>query len=308
LGIGSSVRRPGGPRPPAGDGWGSRAGHLSSAALRWLKVDASAVAGIPAVVYFVIGYAFPLALMVAISLDAPNWSFANYTSLQSSGVFGPLIWNTVRITLLVGAAALLLGFPYAYAMSRAPTRLAALLGATMLFPFLVSSVVRSFTWVFILEPGGVVPKAMQLLGISHPPILLGTQAGVVIGLTQIELPFVVFPIYAALTAVKPEYRAAAAALGANGLRSFLRLTLPLSMPGVAVGGLLSIVYSLGSYITPELLGGQGSTMIGQGIALEVQFSLSWGQASAMGTVLLVGTGIVLLAGARIGGERLLTRT
>lgn len=279
-------------------------GTLRSLAV-WLHADMVAIAGLPALAYFLFGFVFPLVLMVSISLGAPHWTLANYVSLGNAGVFWPLLENTVRTTVIVTLVTLVLGYPYAYAMSHARPKVAVLLGAVMLFPFLVSTVVRSFTWVFILEPGGVVPRVLQLLGVAHPPALLGTEVGVVIGLTQVELPFVVFPIFAALTAVRSDYISAAASLGASPARAFALVTVPLSMAGVAVGALLALVYTLGSYITPELLGGQGSTMIGQGIALEVQTSLSWGVASTMGTVLLVITALVLLAGVRVGGQRLL---
>lgn len=271
----------------------------------WLRPDKVALAGVPALAYFLLGFVLPLGLMVSISFGAPHWTLANYQTLGNAGLFWPLLDNTLRTTAIVTVVTLVLGYPYAYAMSRARTRVAVLLGAVMLFPFLVSTVVRSFTWVFILEPGGVVPKVLELIGIAHPPVLLGTELGVVIGLTQVELPFVVFPIFAALTAVKSDYLAAAASLGASPPRAFALVTVPLSMAGVAVGALLAIVYTLGSYITPELLGGQGSTMIGQGIALEVQTSLSWGIASTMGTVLFVVTALVLIASVRLGGQRLL---
>lgn len=278
---------------------------LKGATVRWLDRWASTLVGAPAVVYMILGCLLPLGLIVAFSLNAPHFNVANYRDLTSSGLYLPLLWNTLWISSVVTVVAVLLGYPYAYIMARARGKVALVLGAAVAFPFLTSTVVRSFTWELILNPQGIVTDLFHLVGISTVPTLLGTPAGVIIGLSQVELPFVVFPIYAALTAVHRDYDSAASSLGAGPSKAFLFVTLPLSMTGVAAGALLAFVYALGAYITPQLLGGPSSTMLGQGIATEVQTSLSWGVASTMGVVLLLATAVTFLAASLLGGRRVL---
>jgi putative spermidine/putrescine transport system permease protein len=160
----------------------------------------------------------------------------------------------------------------------------------------------------ILEPNGIITRALQGLGFSHPPVLIGNTASVVIGMTQISMPFLVLPVYAALVAVRTDYLAAAGSLGAGRLATFRHVTLPLSLPGVLVGCLFVMVYTMGSYVTPQLLGGNGTVMISQGIVLQVQNNVNWGVASTMGVLLILITVAGFALAARIGGAKAVFRT
>jgi putative spermidine/putrescine transport system permease protein len=280
----------------------------SRSALRAIGASRIGLLCLPPLAYMAVAFGYPLGLMISDSFtDAPS-SLANYRSVVSSSLYATLLWNTVRIALLVTAATLLVSYPYAYLMSRARGARMIVLSAAIVFPFLSSAVVRSFTWEVILEPNGVVDRALRDLGLSHPPVLIGNTASVVIGLTQISMPFLVLPIYAALVAVRQDYLSAAASLGANRLATFRHVTMPLSLPGVLVGCLFVLVYAMGSYVTPQLLGGNDSVMISQGIVLQVQNSLGFGVASTMGVLLILITVAGLALAAKIGGARAVFRT
>jgi putative spermidine/putrescine transport system permease protein len=263
---------------------------------------------LPPLVYMVVAFGYPLGLMISDSFTDSASPLSNYRGVITSSLYATLLWNTVRIALLVAVATLVVGYPYAYLMSRARGSRMIVLSAAILFPFLSSSVVRSFTWEVILEPNGIVDAALRGLGFSHPPVLIGNTASVVIGMTQISMPFLVLPVYAALVAVHTDYLSAAASLGANRFAAFRKITLPLSLPGVFVGCLFVLVYTMGSYVTPQLLGGNGTVMISQGIVLQVQNSLGFGVASTMGMLLILVTVVGLALAAKIGGARAVFRT
>lgn len=263
---------------------------------------------VPAIAFMILAFVIPIATMIRYSFTDPTLSFANYREIVDSSIYAHLIWNTVRIALMVTAATLLISYPYALLMARSSGWRLAVLGVMLLLPFLSSAVVRSFTWSVILQPNGIIPDALRHMGISHPPELIGNSFSVVIGMAQICMPYLVLPIYAALLGIRPEYRSAAASLGANRLRTFLHVTVPLSMPGIVAGCLLVMVYTMGAYVTPVVLGGRGSTMISQGIVLQIQTSLGFGVASTMGVVLMGLTVVGLGIAIRIAGSRTVLRS
>lgn len=260
---------------------------------------------LPAGVYYLFALAVPVTIIVVYSFTQPAPSLDNYATVLGSSVYQKLLLNTLKISLIVTATTALLSYPYAYAMSRLRGRAALVLGLFVLLPFLSSSVVRSFTWGVILQPNGLVPSILTHLGMSDPPQLIGNSTGVVIGMCQIELPFMIFPIYTAFLGVRDEYLRAAASLGASSGRRMYRITLPLTAPGLLVGGILVFISTSGYYVTPQVLGGSSGAMIGQAIAFQVNTTLNWGLAGAMAVILLMSTvllmAVVLRLNRRHGG-------
>jgi ABC-type spermidine/putrescine transport system permease subunit I len=185
-------------------------------------------------------------------------------------------------------------------MAIVPGRVAGILLIAVLLPFWSSLLVRTFAWQVILRDTGVINRFLLDLGlISHPLTLIRTTGGVIIGMAHILLPFMVLPIYAVMRRIDPEYGRAAANLGAPPFSAFLRVFVPLSLPGVFAGSLLVFVLALGFYITPALLGGLKDQMISQLIVDEVQQALDWGSASAMAVLLMAFTFVVLFVASRI---------
>jgi ABC-type spermidine/putrescine transport system permease subunit I len=195
---------------------------------------------------------------------------------------------------------LVLAYPYAYVMSSVRGRLAVLLLIAVLLPFWSSILVRSYAWIVILGDTGLINTLMLDLGITERPIrLLYNLFGVVLGMVNVLLPFMVLPIYASMQRIDGDYMRAAANLGANPWQAFWRIYAPLSLPGVLAGALLVFVLALGFYITPALLGDPRQAMLGQAIATQVQQLLNFGMGSAMAMILLSITLVVLAVVSRV---------
>jgi putative spermidine/putrescine transport system permease protein len=189
---------------------------------------------------------------------------------------------------------LVVGYPFAYLMTVVPGRFAGLLAIAVLLPFWSSLLVRTFAWQVLLRDTGVINRFLLDLGlISEPLTLIRTTAGVIIGMSHILLPFMVLPMYAVMRRIDPEYSRAAANLGASPVAAFVRVFVPLSLPGVLAGCLLVFVLALGFYITPALLGGLRDQMISQLIVQQIQQRLDWGFGTAM-SVLLVAIALAIL--------------
>jgi putative spermidine/putrescine transport system permease protein len=274
------IERPGRMRGPARDRW--------------------ALLVLPALVFLVVFFLAPLATMSIRSFtDPPDAGLSNYTEFFRQEANLRALRNTFWIAFLSTLTCLLVGYPYAYLMTIVPGRVAGLLLIGVLLPFWSSLLVRTFAWQAILRDTGVINTFLLDLGlISEPLTLIRTTGGVIIGMSHILLPFMVLPMYAVMRRIDPEFGRAAANLGATPRSAFLRVFVPLSLPGVLAGCLLVFVLALGFYITPALLGGLRDQMISQLIVDEVQQALDWGSASAMAVLLMAITFAVLFVASR----------
>ncbi|WP_271986234.1 ABC transporter permease [Pseudoclavibacter terrae] len=265
-----------------------------------------AVAGVPAIIFLAIAFVAPLAMIVGKSLESDT-PFAFYAAIISEPIYQRQFIRTVLVSLSVTALCLVIGYPYAYAMARGGRHLSTALGGVLLVSFWTSLLVRTFAWGVILNDTGIVNTLLLDLGVIDQPIqLIRNLFGVLVGMVHIQLPMMILAVYAALRTVKPELELAAQSLGARPVVAFWRITVPLSLPGVAAGAVLVFVLSLGFYLTPQLLGGPGDVMISQSIVLEVQRYLEPGMGAALGVVLIVLVLIVLAVASRfVGIKRIL---
>jgi putative spermidine/putrescine transport system permease protein len=185
-------------------------------------------------------------------------------------------------------------------MAHASERVRRLLIFVVLIPFWSSILVRTFAWMVLLQQKGLINKTLvDYLGLIDKPLtLIYNRTGVLIGMSHILLPFMVLPLYSVLTRIEPNLAQAAASLGAPPHRNFLRIYLPLSLPGLVAGGVLVFVIGLGYYITPALLGGPGDTMIAQLIEMQIADFGNWGVAGALAVILLLGTTTTFLLVSR----------
>ena len=206
---------------------------------------------------FVLG---PLALLGYVSLHADvsleEASIAQYTKFLGDGfnlgVLGATLWLGLKVTLLT----LLIGYPLAYLYSVSPPRWQGVLMLLIVLPLLTSAVVRTFAWLVILGRQGIVNELLVAVGLFEMPAkLLYTPAAVVVALAQIELPLMVLPIITVLAGIDPNLRQASLSLGAGSWRTFLRVILPLSAPGVLAGCLLVYASSVSAFVTQTLVGG-----------------------------------------------------
>jgi putative spermidine/putrescine transport system permease protein len=267
-----------------------------------LRPDANLLLVLPAAVVVLTFFVWPVVMLLGLSFTQPRPGFGNYIGLATHPVYLRVLWNTAVISATVDLFCLLLGYPVAYVMATASLRMRRLLIFMVLIPFWSSVLVRSFAWMVLLQRNGLINDVLVGLGlIQRPAQLVYNRIGVLIGMVQVLLPFMIFPLFTVMLRIDPSYAGAAATLGAGPLRGFLRIYFPLTLPGVFTGGALVFVLALGYYIVPALLGGLGETMIAQVIEQQVADFGNWGMGGALSAALLACTVIVLALVMRIFG-------
>jgi len=194
----------------------------------------------------------------------------------------------LRIALISTALTLLVGYPIAYAMARAPKQWQGALLMLVILPFWTSFLIRVYAWIGILKRDGLLNLALQSAGLIDEPLVIhNTEWAVYIGIVYSYLPFMVLPLYSALEKQDMTLIEAAADLGCRPWTAFFRITVPLSMAGVAAGCFLVFIPAMGEYVIPELLGGANTQMIGRTLWNEFFANRDWPLASAVAVVLLV---------------------
>jgi putrescine transport system permease protein len=211
----------------------------------------------------------------------------NYRLLGSDPLYLFSYGKSLEIAALSTLMLLAIGFPIAYAMSRTPRRVQALLVILVVLPFWTSFLIRIYAWMNILQHDGVLNRLLLALHIvSEPPIWLATDTAIYIGIVYSYLPFMVLPLYAVLEKMDESLLEAAADLGCPRWKMFWLITLPLAAPGVLAGGLLCFIPIVGEFVIPDLLGGSRAPMIGQTIWNEFFGNRDWPVASAVAVVLV----------------------
>jgi putrescine transport system permease protein len=214
-------------------------------------------------------------------------SFGNYALLAADGLYLSSFLRSLGIALTATALLLLIGFPIAYAMSRAPRSWQPFLFMLIVLPFWTSFLIRVYAWMAVLQRDGLLNQALLFLGIvDTPPVWLATDTAIFIGIVYSYLPFMVLPIYATLEKFDQALLDAAADLGCPRWKAFWLVTLPLAVPGAIAGSLLCFIPIVGEFVIPDLLGGSESLMIGQTIWTEFFGNKDWPVASAVAVVLL----------------------
>ena len=204
-------------------------------------------------------------------------------------VYVMLWWRTLILSLIVTVGCLVLSYPVAHLLATLPLRYSNLLMICVLMPFWTSLLVRIVSWIVMLQQEGVINDALvwtRLISDENRLPMMYNFTGTVIVMIQILLPFMILPIYSVMKTIPPSYMRAAQNLGAAPSLAFLRVYMPLTLPGVGAGVILVFIVAIGYYITPELVGGKDGRLIGNMIAYHMQKSLNWGLGAAMGTVLL----------------------
>jgi putative spermidine/putrescine transport system permease protein len=228
-------------------------------------------------------------LLAALDLNkTANGSIVGVT--PDRAIYIDVLRRTFTVSFAVTVMCMILGFPVAYLLATQPPRRANLLMILVLLPFWTSLLVRTAAWIVLLQEHGLVNDGLIWLGIiDHPVRLIYNRIGVYVAMTHILLPFLILPLYSVMKGIKPTYMQAAISLGATPTEAFIRVYLPLTLPGVWAGALLVFILALGYYITPALIGGAADQMISYFIAFYTSDTVNWGMASALGTVLLVAT-------------------
>ena len=224
---------------------------------------------------------------VGIPPYAPHWSLDNYALLASDALYARAYLDSIVYAAAATALALLLGYPMAYAIVRAPRAWRARLLLLVILPFWTSFLIRVYAWIGLLQGNGLVNEALLGLGVIRAPLpLLNSLFAVQVGLVYSYLPFMVLPLYAALEKLDPALLEAAADLGCRPSAAFRRVTLPLSLPGVIAGVLLVFIPMCGEFVIPDLLGGPGTLMIGHVLWDEFFTNRDWPAAAAVAVAML----------------------
>jgi spermidine/putrescine transport system permease protein len=253
----------------------------------------------------------PLALVLAVSFlsrgtyGGIEWiaTLENYTSIADP-LYLRIFWRSLWMAVLTTLICLALGFPLAYVIARAPRRWQGALLLLVIIPFWTNFLVRTYAWMFILRTEGLLNTTLAGLGLIHEPLtILFTDTAVLIGLVYGYLPFMVLPLYAALERMDPSLIEAAWDLYAKPFQVFTRIVLPLVKPGVVAGCMLVFIPSLGAYVTPDLLGGARTLMIGNLIQHQYLVVRDWPFGSALSFVLMAGVLAAVLYYLRTGGAR-----
>ncbi len=253
----------------------SGSNHLTALAL--LLLPAAFVAA-----FFLAPLAISAGQSVGMSLD-----FSGYKRLVDAPVYLAVFRRTVRVATLVSLLCTVFGFICAYYIATLGSRGRAIAIALISLPFMLSVLVRNYVWMLLLQDTGLVNRVLLRLGIVDEPVgLMYNQFAVQVAMVNMLLPYTILPILAALLAIPKEVFAASESLGASPVRTFYRITVPLALPGIAVGALLTFIIGLGFYITPAMLGGPREVMVSNLIAFNVRESLNWTLAFSMSTSLL----------------------
>lgn len=215
-------------------------------------------------------------------------SFDTYAILVEDRLYLLSYLKSLQVAAVSTVILLVIGYPVAYGLARAPRRLQPVLLLMVVLPFWISLLIRVYAWMTILQREGLLNQALLALGIVDQPVTwLASDTAVYIGLVYSYFPFMVLPLYAALERMDESLLEAAADLGSPPWKSFWLVTVPLSLPGVAAGALLCFIPIVGEFVIPDLLGSSATIMIGQTLWSEFFANRDWPVASALAVVLLV---------------------
>ncbi|MFG1240521.1 ABC transporter permease [Xanthobacter autotrophicus DSM 597] len=254
---------------------------------------------LPLAAFFALFFVAPLGLLVAISFETERQmtgtlGLAQYAAFLTDG----LNLAVLRDTLLVGAKAtllcLLFGYPLAWLSTRVAARWQAVLIFLVVLPIVTSVVVRTFAWIVILGRHGIVNEAILALGLSAQPLkLLFSETGVVIVLAQVQMPLMVLPLITTLQRIDPNLESASQALGAGAWRTFFKVTLPLSLPGIIAGTILTYTASVTAFVTQSLIGGSRLLFMPMMIFQQAMDLQNWPFAAAVSVIFMISVLLIV---------------
>lgn len=254
---------------------------------------------LPALAILSAAFLLPLAKLGILSLSASAGPLAAYHEILGDDIYRRVFVNTFTFAVVVTAIELVIGYPIAFALTRLSFGWRALLFACVLFPLWISVLVRTFSWMLLLEKNGPINRLLVGSGLIDAPLpLLFNSTGVLIGMVHVLLPYAVLPIYASLVRIDPALLRASEGLGASRVTTFRRVLLPLSARGIATAATFVFLLSLGFFVTPMLLGGAANLTLPMLIESLVNERLDWPLAAAGSMVLLAASLLILAIAGR----------
>jgi spermidine/putrescine transport system permease protein len=256
----------------------------------------------PGLLFTFVFFVLPFAVMFMISLraDGAGFTFANYAQFFTNPSYHRAMVNSLEVTAVVTVVSVLLAYPFAWILCEIiPERWQRLALMLAILPFWTSYVVRSYSWLLVLAEQGIVNDWLVAAGLLSEPLqLANTRTATVTGFVHFFVMLLTLTIYASLRQLSPNYRRAAADLGAGPLRTFVHIILPLTLPGITVGAFLTFVLAIGDYITPQILGGNNELLMPQLIMMQIGRRGDFPLASAFSLLLMAVVSVAYLVAAR----------
>jgi spermidine/putrescine transport system permease protein len=271
----------------------------------WVKILLFVLPGLLLLLVYLV---IPLCMLVVMSFYrstlfgvVPDFSWNNYLNFTRNAMFPNLLLRSIRMALTVTAISLLVSYPFAYFLARSTRRYKTALLILVMVPFWTSYLIRTMSWLPILGIKGVVNYSLMSLHLISDPltVFLFNEFSVILTLTHIYLPYMVIPIYLSLDRLDERLLEAAGDLGANPVRTFWHVTLPLSLPGVVGGIVMVFIAGFGAYVTPKLLGGSSGIMFGNVLADQYSGTFNWPFGAVLALVMIAVVFLLLLVASRI---------
>jgi putative spermidine/putrescine transport system permease protein len=261
---------------------------------------------LPIAIINVIGFILPVLNLARMSFNEAlagggvreAFTLVNWTGLFGDSFYVELIVNSIMVSLGITLATLVVSYPIALYLHRSSGRWRTFLTVLVISPLLTSAVVRTYGWIVLLADQGPIVSSIAALGIT-PPRLMFNTTGVIIGLTEILMPYMILSLLAGFGRLDPRVEEAAMTLGAPPAKTFWRVILPLTLPGIALGCLLCFVLAVSSFITPKLLGGGRVFLLATEIYDQAIVTLNWPLAATLSMLVLIIFGAALGAYARV---------
>ena len=252
---------------------------------------------LPLAALFVAFFVAPLVVLIALSLHGEaamrTWTFANYAKFFGDSFNYSILWETLLLGVKATLVCLLFGYPIAWICARASARLQSVIVFLVILPILTSVVVRTFAWIVILGRQGVINQIWLGLGASEPLKLLYTETGVVMVLAQVQMPLMVLPILTVMSKIDPNLADASRVLGAGEWRTLWRVTLPLSLPGVIAGCILTYTACITAFVTQTLIGGARLIYMPLHIYQQAVGANNWPFAAAISVIFMVAVLVIV---------------
>lgn len=259
----------------------------------------------PALLLLTFFFILPVLALLLRSVLEPSPGLQNYATLFATSTYARVLGNTLLVAAVVTAVTVAVGYPVAWFLAIMPKRWSAIVFAVIILSMWTNLLARTFGLMILLQRTGPINRTLMYLGLIDEPLpLINNLVGVTIGMVYVMLPMVILPLYASIRAINPWTLQAAAVCGAGRWQTFRRVFFPLALPGLAAGGLMVFVMTLGYFVTPALLGGTQNMMLGELVAVLVQSLLNWGLGGAVAFALLAVTLSIYAVHMRYLGGRM----
>lgn len=254
-----------------------------------IRINAGWVLAAPFLALVLGLYLWPIAQILWLGVTDPEPGLGNYAKLFEGDTLARILWTTLRTCLITTVLSVVLGYWVAYAMVHAGEGARGRMVTLLLLSFWISVLVRTFAWLMLLGRNGPVNNALTGLGLVAEPVeFMRSETGVLIGMVHYMIPYAVLPLLSSMQALDGRLMSASLSLGATRTQGFLRVWLPLTLPGIVAASLLVFILSLGFYVTPAILGGGKVLMVAEYISVQILVTNRWGTAAMLATLMLGG--------------------